>query len=391
MVPDHTVIKTRKASISLCLALCTLCLSSVYEPPAKAQEGGSSQLGLQTFGPDAIADLVDKVAPAVVNIVSTSSISRDAVMRLKLEQRGREDSVRRMRKHFGIETPDEQVGNQTRTTGAGVLIRDNGYILTSLHVVRSAETVKVTLKDGRKFDAKIIGRDTFSDLAVLKIDAVGLPTVKFCTDTDKLRLGQWVIAIGNPYAYESSVTLGIISGLHREAKNFTPAFGARTGALTFIQTDVPLNPGSSGGPLVSLGGEVVGINSFVRDEAQNIGFAIPSNTALRIGEELLAKGSAPHAYLGVEMRDPSEVPAGAALVRGVEVTKVKVPSPASSAGIEVGDLIVEMDTTQVETPKDVSRVVADHRAGDQISVKLKRAGADKSVSVRIENLPEDFD
>lgn len=390
MLPDQTVTKTRNRATALFLALAALFLSPAYEQAALAQEGGA-RASSQFLGPDTIADLVDQVAPSVVNIVSTSSISRDQVMRLKLEQRGRDDSVRKMRRHFGMDAPSEAVGNQTRTTGAGVLIKSDGYILTSLHVVRTAEDIKVTLKDGRKFDAKVIGRDTFTDLAVLKIPAMGLPTAKFFGDQNKLRLGQFVIAIGNPYAYESSVSAGIISGLHREAKNFTPAFGARTGALTFIQTDVPLNPGSSGGPLINLQGEVVGINSFVRDEAQNIGFAIPANTAEKIGEALMAKGSASHAYLGVEMRDPSEMPTGAALVHGVEVTKVTIPSPANSAGIEVGDLIMEMDSTPVETPKDVSRVVAGHSAGEQISIRLKRAGNDKSVSVKVENLPEDFD
>lgn len=344
----------------------------------------------QFLGPDTIADLVDSVAPAVVNIVCTSQISRDQSMRIKLEQRGRDDSVRKLRRHFGLDVPSDEVGNQVRTTGAGVIIRNDGYILTSLHVVRSAEEVKVTLKDGRMFDAKVIGRDSFSDLAVIKIAGTALPVVKF-GDPNKLRVGQYVFAIGNPYAYENSVSSGLISGLHREAKNFTPAFGARTGALNFIQTDVPLNPGSSGGPLISLAGEVIGINSFIRDEAQNIGFAIPSNTAQKIGEELISRGNAAHPYFGVEMRDPADLPQGGALVAGVEVTKVKIPSPANSAGVEVGDLIVSIDSTAVRSPKDVSQAVSSHSVGERMNVHVKRAGQDKSLSVKIESLPEEFD
>ncbi len=342
------------------------------------------------FGPDTIADLVDQVAPSVVNIVCTSLISHDQAARMKLEQRGREDAVRKLRKHFGLYVPTEQVGNQIRTTGAGVLVRSDGYILTSLHVVRDAEEMKVTLKDGRSFDARVIGRDGFSDLAVIKIDTVGLPTAKF-GDDKHLRLGQWVFAIGNPYAYENSVSAGLISGLHREAKNFTPAFGARTGALTFIQTDVALNPGSSGGPLINFQGEVIGINSFVRDEAQNIGFAIPSNMAKRIADELMSKGSAPHPFLGVEMRDSEEMPEGAGVIKGVEVTKVKVPSPADKAGIQVGDLIVEIDSERILSPKDVSRVVAAHLIGDRMNVTVHRAGSSKKISVKVEGLPEEFD
>jgi S1-C subfamily serine protease len=344
----------------------------------------------QFMGPDTIADLVDQAAPAVVNIVCSSHITRDQVTRMKLDQRGREDGVRKLRKHFGLDIPSDEIGNTIKTTGAGVLVRSDGFILTSLHVVKNAEEIKVTLKDKRSYDAKVIGRDSYTDLAVIKIEAVGLPTVKFA-DADKLRLGQWVVAIGNPYAYENSVSEGLVSGLHREAKNFSEAFGARSGALTFIQTDVPLNPGSSGGPLLNMQGEVIGINSFVRDEAQNIGFAIPSNTAKRIGEELMAKGAAPHPYLGVEMRDPSEMPEGAGIISGVEITKVKVPSPASNGGMQVGDLIVEMDSTIVHTPKDVSQVIANHSIGDHINVHIKRAGADKHINIKVENLPEDLD
>lgn len=371
-------------------SICLICLYSLFQFSALAADTGSQNLSGQFLGPDTIADLVDNVSPAVVNIASTRQISHDQATRMKLEQRGREDGIRRLRKQFGLDVPTEEVGNLIRTTGAGVIMRQDGYILTSLHVLRSAETVKVTLKDGRNFDAKIIGRDSFSDLAIIKIDASGLPTVKFADDA-KLRAGQWVFAIGNPYAYESSVSVGLISGLHREAKNFTPAFGARTGALTFIQTDVSLNPGSSGGPLINLNGEVIGINSFIRDEAQNIGFAIPAKQARKIGEELIQRGQAPHPYLGVEMRDPAEEAGGAGLLSGVEVTKVKIPSPANSAGILVGDLIVEMDSNQVASPKDVSRLVAAHAIGDRISVKVKRGGMDKNLTVKVESLPEEFD
>ncbi|MBX9686020.1 MAG: trypsin-like peptidase domain-containing protein [Candidatus Obscuribacterales bacterium] len=368
--------------------ICAYSTNAVYseENPASA----SSRLATQAFGPDTIADLVEQVSPSVVNIVSTSNLSREQLSRLRVE-RSQNDSVRKLRRHFGLDGQyGDESGNQLRTTGAGVVIRSDGYILTSLHVVRNADTVKVTLKDGRSFDAKIIGKDGFSDLSVIKIPVVGLAAAKF-GDADKLRTGQWVFAIGNPYAYENSVSAGLVSGLHREAKNFTPAFGARTGALTFIQTDVPLNPGSSGGPLINMQGEVIGINSFIRDEAQNIGFSIPSNLAKRYADELMQKGSAPHPYLGVEMRDPSEQAEGAGLVSGVEVTRVRVPSPANSAGMQVGDLILEMDSASVQTPKDVSDALAAHSIGDQISVKIKRAGQDRSLSVKVGSLPEDFD
>lgn len=375
----------QRSSLVAALLICTYPCLAEDEPQVTTRSGPAPQI----FGPDTIADVVDQVSPAVVNIVCTSQISRNQIMRMKMEQRGREDGVRKLRQHFGLNVPADEIGNTIRTTGAGVLVRSDGYILTSLHVVKNADDVKVTLKDKRLFDARVVGRDTFTDLAVIKIEAANLPTVRF-GDANKLRLGQWVFAIGNPYAYENSVSAGLVSGLHREAKNFAEAFGASTGALTFIQTDVPLNPGSSGGPLLNLQGDVVGINSFIRDEAQNIGFAIPANTAKKIADELVQKGTAPHPYLGVEMRDQADAATGAGVIPGVEVTKVKVPSPANNAGMEVGDLIVEMDATAVKTPKDVSQVIASHSVGDRISVRVKRAGADKNINVKIENLPDEF-
>lgn len=344
----------------------------------------------QFLGPDTIADMVDAVSGAVVNIVSTSPMSRDQATRIRMEQRARDEGAKRMRKYFGLDVPSDDPGNQVRTTGAGVLIRSDGFILTSLHVVKAADQIKVTLKDGRSFEAKVMGRDSFSDLAVIKINSSGLPTVKFA-DAEKLRLGQWLVAIGNPYAYENSVTAGLVSGLHREAKAFTPAFGARTGALRFIQTDVPLNPGSSGGPLFNLNGEVVGINSFIRDEAQNIGFAIPGHIAQGIGEKLIKLGNVQHPYLGIEMRDPTEMPTGAALIPGVEVTKVKIPSPASLGGIEVGDLIVSIDASQVKQPSDVSSMISNHAAGERLNILVRRNGAEKTLVVKIENLPDEIE
>ncbi|MBX9572878.1 MAG: trypsin-like peptidase domain-containing protein [Candidatus Obscuribacterales bacterium] len=354
-------------------------------PAGTAAQSASAAHASQFLGPNTIPDLVDSVSPAVVNIVSTSPMTRDQATRIR-EQRNA-DNARRIRRYFGM---DGDPGNQVRTTGAGVIIRSDGFILTSLHVVRGADSVKVTLKDGRSFDASVIGRDTFSDLATIKINATGLQTVKF-GNADKLRLGQWVMAIGNPYAYENSVSAGLISGLGREAKAFTQAFGARTGALRFIQTDVPLNPGSSGGPLFNLQGEVVGINSFIRDEAQNIGFAIPSNVARDVGEKLIKQGTVQHPYLGIEMRDPAEMPSGAGLTPGVEVTKVKVPSPASSGGIEVGDIIMSIDTNQIREPSDVSNMVATRSVGEKLQITVKRNGSEKNLLIKIENLPEELE
>lgn len=350
-----------------------------------ASSAGS--LAGQFLGPNTIADLVDRVSPAVVNIVSTAPMSREQAARMRTDNRS--SDAKRIRRYFGMDSGDDP-GNQVRTTGAGILIRSEGFVLTSLHVVKGADEIRVTLKDGRSYPATVIGRDTFSDLAVIKINANGLDTVRF-GNADSLRLGQWVVAIGNPFAYENSVSAGLVSGLHREAKAFTQAYGARTGALKFIQTDVPLNPGSSGGPLFNLEGDVIGINSFIRDEAQNIGFAIPANVAKDVGEKLIRQGSVQHPYLGIEMRDPSEMPTGAGLTPGVEVTKVKIPSPASLGGLEVGDIIMSIDAAQVRVPSDVSSRVASHSIGEKLNLIIKRNGAEKNLVIKIESLPEEIE
>ena len=364
-------------------ALVVLCS---LQMPSLAQDAHAAATAF--IGPDTIADLFDKVSPAVVNIVCTGSATRVQITRV---QSGSDDANHKLKHHLGLERQPEEIGSQrVKTSGAGIIVRSDGYVLTCLHVVQNAEDVKVILSDGRHFEGKIVGRDGFIDLAMIKIESNGLPVVKF-GDANKLRVGQWVFAIGNPYAYENSVSAGLISGLHREATSYSQAFGARSGAVTFIQTDVPLNVGSSGGPLLNLQGEVVGINSFIHREAQNIGFATPANLAKKVSEDLILKGSAPHPYLGIEMREQGELVQGPGLLSGVEVTKVKVPSPANTAGVQVGDMILEIDSTQVHVPGDVSRVMSEHNIGEHLNLKVKRGTADKTLSVKVESLPSEFD
>ncbi len=338
------------------------------------------------FGAETMVDIAREVSPAVVNIVSLTTASRDQLTRMRTE-RSRDDNGRKLRRYFGLDQGEEP-GNQLRVTGSGIVIRADGYILTTLHVVQNATDIKVILVDGRSFSARVIGRDGFTDLALIKIEGTKLQEARF-GDPERLRLGEWVVAIGNQFGLEHTVTCGLISGLHREAKAFTPSFGARTGAVKFIQTDTPINPGSSGGPLLNLRGEVIGINSFIRDDAQNIGFALPASLAREVGEKLLRSGTIAHPYIGIEMRDPAESVAVAD--KGVEVTLVKPASPASSAGLEAGDLIVEVDQSFVKTPNDVSEAVSSHSPGERMTFKVKRNGTDRTIIVKVERLPEDVE
>lgn len=339
------------------------------------------------FGANTMIDIAQEVSPAVVNIVSMTTATRDQ-SRNRAERGSKDESTRKLRRYFGMDQ-GEDPGNQLRVTGSGIVIRSDGYVLTTLHVVQNATDIKVTLADGRSFDAKVIGRDGFTDLALIKIPGTGLQEARF-GDPERLRLGEWVVAIGNQFGLEHTVTCGLISGLHREAKAFTPSFGARTGAVKFIQTDTPINPGSSGGPLLNLRGEVIGINSFIRDDAQNIGFALPASLAREVGEKLLRNGAIAHPYIGIEMRDPVES-APVEPGTGVEVTLVKPASPASSAGLEAGDWIVEVDQFSVKTPSDVSKAVGVHSPGEKVVMRVKRNGADKTIIVKVDKLPEEID
>jgi S1-C subfamily serine protease len=337
---------------------------------------------VRSFGADTFSDIAREVSPAVVNIVSLTSASRDQLSRM----RTRDENSRKLRRYFGLDQGEEP-GNQLRVTGSGIVVRSDGYILTTLHVVQNASEIKVTLSDGRAFSARVIGKDGFTDLAMIKIDLAGMQEARF-GDPEKLKLGEWVVAIGNQFGLEHTVTCGLISGLHREAKAFTPSFGARTGAVKFIQTDTPINPGSSGGPLLNLRGEVVGINSFIRDDAQNIGFALPASLAGEVANKLLSSGNISHPYIGIEMRDPMET---AVSDNGVEVTLVKPASPASSAGLEAGDLILEVDKSYVKTPGDVSKAVSSHSPGERMTLRVKRNGADHTIIVKVDRLPEEIE
>lgn len=343
---------------------------------------------LPGFGPETIADLVDKVSPYVVNIIAFSGMSREDIARLRAEQRLREDSTRKLRKHFGMDITPDDISNQIRISGSGVIVREDGYIITSLHVVQNARSIKVTLKNGKTYEAQLIGKDRFSDLALLKILADHLPVPPFAA-SETLRVGDWVLAIGNQFGLEHTVTLGLVSGLGREAKGFVHSFGARTGAVRYIQTDASINPGSSGGPLVNLKGEVVGINSFIRDDAQNIGFAIPAELAYEIAQKLAGMGRIAYPYIGIEMRE--DIPAANSTEKkpGVEVTKIKLASPASSAGLEAGDIILQIDSLPVYKSDDVSKTVAQHAVGDTLQLKISRAGVERSIAVRIDQLPEE--
>lgn len=354
---------------------------------ATAGQPAESFVGVNT-----IADVAQKAAPAVVNIVAVTSLSRDQALHIRSEQRLHDHGSKRVKKYFDMDSVNDESDNQIKATGSGIIVRSDGFILTSLHVVQNSSDIKVTLADGRRYTANLVGKDSFTDLALIKIDANSLPEAKF-GNANQLRLGEWVVAIGNQFGLEHTVTAGLISGLHREAKAFTPSFGARTGAVKFIQTDASINPGSSGGPLLNLRGEIVGVNSFIRDDAQNIGFAIPVDIACEVAKKLIKEGVIVHPYIGIEMRDPSELISlkPGDNEEGVEITRVKSAGPANTAGLEIGDRITEVGNAIVRNPTDVSQAVGKHAVGEAVKVRVKRNGAERTVVVKIAPLPDEVE
>jgi S1-C subfamily serine protease len=360
---------------------CALMATQIAPVHAQSTRWGS----LQAIGPDTIADLAAKVSPVVVNIVANTSVGRN---RQPAAGRPMTEQAKRMRRYYGIDTAPPSDNDYLKVTGSGVIVRSNGFILTSLHVVENANSVTVTLQDGRSFEGTVVARDRFSDLALVKVSARDLPVADF-GNADQVRLGDWVIAIGNQFGLGHTVTQGIISGIGREAKGFEKSFGARTGAVRFLQTDAPINPGSSGGPLLNLKGEVIGINTFIRDDAQNIGFAIPANVAKDVAEKLANGGDIAHPYIGIVMKEQD--PTKPRSEPGVEVTEVKFRSPAASAGIVPGDVILQIDQAPVDKSDDVSLAVAKCHVGDNIKFKIRHNGAEKEIQVKVDRLPDEAD
>jgi serine protease Do len=266
--------------------------------------------------------------------------------------------------------------------GSGVLIRENGYIATNRHVILDADELQVQLFDGRTLDAELIGQDPFSDLAVLKIEADGLPAI-LPADSDALRVGQWVMAFGSPLSEElnNTVTAGIISAVGRYSS-------IGEGVQEYIQTDAAINPGNSGGPLVDLDGRLVGMNTFIYSRTggyQGIGFAIPANTVHRVTDELIQNGSVDRALLGVQYTAASAALIGALeLPRGAaQVAEVVDGSPAADAGIRAGDVITAVEGKQLENSLELSALIANQEPGTRVRLSLNRDGDEKEVTVKL--------
>ncbi|MBD2440302.1 HhoA/HhoB/HtrA family serine endopeptidase [Nostoc sp. FACHB-110] len=316
-----------------------------------------------------IATAVQKVGPAVVRINATRKVANPISEALKNPL---------LRRFFGEEEqaiPQERI---ERGTGSGFILSQNGELLTNAHVVADTDTVQVTLKDGRSFEGKVIGIDTVTDVAVVKIPGDKLPTVKL-GNSQNLIPGQWAIAIGNPLGLDNTVTIGIISATDRTSAQV----GVPDKRVSFIQTDAAINPGNSGGPLLNAQGEVIGVNTAIRADAQGLGFAIPIEIAARVANELFTKGHVEHPFLGIEMADLSptkkqqinqENKLNIKQDSGVVIKGVLDDSPAKRSGLLPGDIIQKVNGKPVKTAAQVQKLVESSTVGDILVLEINRSG-----------------
>ena len=331
--------------------------------------------------PNFVVAAVQKVGPAVVRINAARTVS---------SQTPNEFDDPMMRQFFGSAPPSKRV---ERGTGSGCLVNANGQILTNSHVVNGADTVSVTLKDGRVFKGEVLGEDSVTDVAVIKIAANDLPVIPI-GNSDGLRPGEWVIAIGNPLGLDNTVTAGIVSATDRSSSDI----GVSDKRVGFIQTDAAINPGNSGGPLLNARGEVIGMNTAIISGAQGLGFAIPINTVQGISQQIITKGKVEHAYLGVQMltltpevkqqldtqsRGRIRVEAE----KGILLVRVVPNSPANNAGLQAGDVIQSINDQPVTKTEQVQQLVERSNVGSQLKIKVQRGQKTEQVSVKLESLP----
>ena len=364
-------------------ALAALLLIPLLAAPALAQPRAEPKLDPRAVLralEDAFSAVADRVTPAVVNV--------STVPRRGLPGAG-EESPERFKEFFGEEYYERffrrRPREDARASGSGVLVDPKGYVLTNNHVIENAQDINVRLSDGRKFPAKLVGRDPKTDLAVLKVDAPApLPAAEL-GDSDQLRVGQWASAIGNPFGLDRTVTGGIISATARTRVGVTQY-------ENFIQTDASINPGNSGGPLLNLDGKVIGVNTAIVAAGQGIGFSIPINQAKDVMRQLIAAGRVVRGWLGIAIQDVTDDLSGSFGVKereGVLVADVMKGGPAEAAGMKPGDVIVELNDGPIKEVPELQRRVASVAPGHLVRLTVIRDKRPVRLDVKIGEMPSD--
>lgn len=359
--------------------LCSALAIPVMALLLTVQPAAAQVRGLPDF-----TELVEQVGPSVVNIRTLEKARAGTPGAGNMDEEMQEF----FRRFFGQPLPGvprqaprptpPQEEEQPRGVGSGFILTADGFVMTNAHVVDGADEVLVTLTDKREFKAKIVGADKRTDVAVVKIEATGLPAVKV-GDVNRLKVGEWVMAIGSPFGLENTVTAGIVSAKQRDTGDYLP----------FIQTDVAINPGNSGGPLINMRGEVVGINSQIYSRSggfMGISFAIPIDEAIRVSEQLRATGRVSRGRIGVQIDQVTKDVAesiGLGRPQGALVRSVESGSPADKAGVEAGDIITKFDGKAIDKATDLPRLVGNTKPGSKSTVTIFRRGGSRDLSVTI--------
>lgn len=385
----------RKFAVAVfALALGALAITSVPQFTSSVSAQPNVGSGPTQVLPD-FADLADRAGPTVVGIRTTARAGAGQPGATPFPDIDENDPMFEFFRRFFPNPPQQPQPRQgpqqppprrdvPRGLGSGFILSPDGYIMTNAHVVRGADDITVTTTDRREFKAKVIGADTRTDVALLKIEATGLTALR-AGDPNKLRVGEWVIAIGSPFGLENTVTAGIVSAKSRDTNDFLP----------FIQTDVAVNPGNSGGPLINMRGEVVGINSqiFTTSGAYNgISFAIPIDEAMNVQQQLRTTGRVIRGRIGVGIEAVSREVATAIGMKnpqGALVTSVEKDSPAQKAGVEPGDVILRFNDRPIERTSDLPRFVGGTKPGSTVNMTLYRRGKEQQLPVTVAELPAD--
>ena len=390
---QSSVLKKVTSSLSLVLLGGGIALGGNYlvnSPESFAKDGLGENAAAEQAAPVAIAvpqnyvsDVVNRVGDSVVRIDASRAVATNVPAAFN-------DPF--FKQFFGSQMPNIPNEQIRQGLGSGFVVSSDGLILTNAHVVEGSDKVTVTLKDGKTYEGEVMGTDSLTDVAVIKIEADNLPAVTFA-DSDNLQPGEWAIAIGNPLGLDNTVTTGIVSATGRSSAQV----GVADKRVSFVQTDAAINPGNSGGPLLNAKGEVIGINTAIIQNAQGLGFAIPVNAARDIAEELIAKGKVDHSFLGIQMAAitpelkqelASQNKFNIKATTGILIMDVVPDSPAERAGLKSGDVIQEIEGQEVKTADEVQQAVAKTEVGERLNLGLVRNDKQLELDVKVGILPQ---
>lgn len=394
MKAQSSIWKKATSSLSLVLLGGGIALGGNYliNSPESFAEQKTNPLATEAQTTDGVAIAVPQnYVSDVVNRVGNSVVRIDASRKVATNMPAMYNDPF-FRQFFGSQMPNIPNERIQRGMGSGFVVSSDGLILTNAHVVEGSDRVKVTLKDGQTYEGEVMGTDSLTDVAVIKIEAEDLPPVTFA-DSDTLQPGEWAIAIGNPLGLDNTVTTGIVSATGRTSAQV----GVADKRVSFIQTDAAINPGNSGGPLLNAKGEVIGINTAIIQNAPGLGFAIPVNSARDIAEELIAKGKVDHSYLGIQMaaitpelkqelsrQKNLDVDAES----GIVIIDVVPDSPAARSGLQSGDVIQEIEGQKVTEADEIQQAVAKTEVGDRLNLGLRRDNKQLGLEVTVGVLPQ---